>query len=45
MWLGNRKPDQWKDRQEVKLDSSDAFLKLLVAISDGTINKMIGEAA
>jgi hypothetical protein len=35
MWLGNRRPDQWRDKQEVKLDGSDAFLKVWQAISEG----------
>ena len=38
MWLGNRRPDKWKDKQELKLDSDGAFLKLWSAISDGTID-------
>ena len=42
MWLGNRRPDKWRDRQEVKLDGSDAFLKVWQAISDGTIGTLIG---
>jgi hypothetical protein len=37
MWLGNRRPDKWKDKQEVKLDDSGAFLKVWQAISDGTV--------
>ena len=36
MWLGNRRPDKWKDKQEVKLDSDGAFLKIWQAISNGT---------
>jgi hypothetical protein len=36
MWLGNRRPDKWKDKQEVKLDGSDCFLKIWQAISNGT---------
>lgn len=36
LWLMNRRPDQWRDKQELKMDSSDAFLKLWRAISDGT---------
>jgi len=35
MWLGNRRPDKWKDKQEIKMDGSDAFLKVWQAISDG----------
>jgi hypothetical protein len=41
MWLGNRRPDKWKDKQEVKLDGSDAFLKLWQAISDGTASRQL----
>jgi hypothetical protein len=41
----NRRPQQWRDRQEIKLDGSDAFIALWTAISDGSIGKMIGEAA
>jgi hypothetical protein len=44
LWLGNRRPDKWKDKQEVKLDSDGAFLKLWQAISSNTIGKL-GEAA
>lgn len=36
LWLGNRRPDQWRDKSEVKLDSSDAFLACWRAISEGT---------
>ncbi len=36
LWLGNRRPDKWKDKQEVKMDGSDAFLKVWQAISNGT---------
>lgn len=39
MWLGNRRPDRWKDKQEVKLDSDGAFIKLWQAISDGTASR------
>jgi len=35
LWLGNRRPDKWKDKQEVKLDDSGAFLKVWQAISEG----------
>ncbi len=42
MWLGNRRPAAWKDKQEVKIDGSDAFLRLWHAISDGTAEKMLG---
>jgi len=41
LWLGNRRPDKWKDKQEIKMDGSDAFLKLWQAISDGTATKEI----
>jgi hypothetical protein len=37
LWLMNRRPDKWRDKSEVKLDSDGAFLKLWQAISDGTI--------
>jgi hypothetical protein len=37
LWLMNRRPDKWRDKSEVKLDGSDAFLKVWQAISDGTI--------
>lgn len=36
LWLGNRRPDKWRDRSEVKLDSSEAFQKIWLAISNGT---------
>jgi hypothetical protein len=36
LWLGNRRPDKWHDRSEVKLDSSEAFQKIWLAISNGT---------
>ena len=42
LWLMNRRPNSWRDKQELKLDSSDAFLKLWTAISDGSIEKMLG---
>jgi hypothetical protein len=35
LWLGNRRPDKWRDKSEVKLDGSDAFLKVWRAISEG----------
>ena len=38
LWLMNRRPERWGDRQELKLDGSDAFLKIWQAISDGTAN-------
>ena len=41
MWLGNRRPDKWKDKQEVKIDSDGAFIALWSAISDGTIVKLL----
>ncbi len=34
-WLMNRKPDQWRDKQEIKMDGSEAFLKIWQAISEG----------
>jgi hypothetical protein len=39
LWLMNRRPSEWRDKSEVKLDSDGAFLKLWQAISDGTIGK------
>ena len=36
LWLMNRRPERWRDKSEVKLDGSDAFLKIWQAISDGT---------
>lgn len=35
LWLMNRRPEVWRDKQEVKLDGSDAFLKVWQAISEG----------
>ena len=35
LWLGNRRPDVWRDKQEVKLDSDGAFLRCWAAISEG----------
>ncbi len=40
LWLMNRRPDKWRDKQEVKIDGSDAFLRLWTAISDGTIDTL-----
>jgi len=37
MWLGNRRPDKWKDKQTVTMDGTDAFLNLWRQISDGTL--------
>lgn len=45
LWLMNRRPDKWRDRQEVKIDGSDAFLKMWAAISDGTINTLQSSSA
>jgi hypothetical protein len=45
LWLMNRRPDKWRDKSELKLDSSDAFLKLWTAISDGTIGQARQEVA
>ena len=28
LWLMNRRPERWRDKSEVKLDGSDAFLKI-----------------
>jgi hypothetical protein len=39
LWLSNRRPEQWRDKQEVKLDGSDAFLNMWSAISDGAFNR------
>jgi hypothetical protein len=41
LWLMNRRPDKWRDRQEVKLDGSEAFLKVWQAISDGTASRQL----
>jgi len=35
-WLANRRPDKWREKSEVKLDGSNAFLACLNAISNGT---------
>jgi len=43
LWLMNRRPDKWRAKEELKLDGSDAFLKLWSAISDGSIEKMLGK--
>jgi hypothetical protein len=45
MWLTNRKPEVWRDKSEVKLDDSGAFVKLWSAISDGTIGTLLKESA
>ena len=37
LWLHNRRPDTWREKSEIKLDSDGAFLKLWEAISDGAI--------
>ena len=42
MWLGNRRPNSWKDKQEIKMDGTDVLLSLWRAISDGTAAKAIG---
>jgi hypothetical protein len=36
-----RRPEKWKDKQEVKINGDEAFLKLWQAISDGTIAKLV----
>jgi len=36
LWLMNRRPEKWRDKQEVKIDGSEAFLAVWQAISDGT---------
>ena len=41
LWLMNRRPSGWPDRQEVKLDGPDAFVALWTAISDGTIKALV----
>jgi hypothetical protein len=33
MWLGNRRPDKWKDKQEVNVTGAEAFLNLWKHIS------------
>lgn len=45
LWLGNRRPDRWKDKQQVELDNGGAFLKLLGMISNGTAPPFPGETA
>jgi hypothetical protein len=45
LWLMNRRPDRWRDKSEVKLDGSDAFLRLWTAISDGTLGDVRQEVA
>ena len=40
LWLGNRRPDKWRDKQEAALTGADAFLAIWKAISDGTVPKM-----
>jgi len=42
VWLMNRRPDAWREKSEVRLDSSDAFLQMWQAISNGTAAKAIG---
>jgi hypothetical protein len=37
LWLGNRRPEQWRDKQEIKMDGTDCFLRIWKSISDGTI--------
>lgn len=39
LWLSNRRPDVWRDKSEVKLDSSEAFLSMHKMISDGAFNQ------
>ncbi len=34
MWLGNRRPDKWKDKQEVNLSGGEAFLAALKIMSE-----------
>ena len=36
-WLSNRRPDKWREKQELRVDGTDCFLKLWQAISDGTV--------
>lgn len=33
MWLGNRRPDKWKDKQEVNLTGAEAFVNMWKHIS------------
>lgn len=37
MWLGNRRPDKWKDKAEVELTGSEAFVAMWRAISSGNV--------
>jgi hypothetical protein len=42
LWLMNRRPDKWRaEKTELKLDGSDAFLRLWQAISDGTASRQL----
>jgi hypothetical protein len=34
MWLGNRRPDKWKDKQEVAVTGAEAFVAAWKAISE-----------
>ena len=33
--LGNRRPDKWKDKQEVQVTGAEAFVNLWKAVSSG----------
>ncbi len=34
MWLGNRRPDKWKEKQEVNLTGGEAFIEILKQMSE-----------
>lgn len=35
MWLGNRRPEKWKEKAELKLSPDEAFLEMLKIVSEG----------
>jgi hypothetical protein len=37
LWLGNRRPDKWRDKHEMKVDGTNAFLAIWKAICDETV--------
>jgi hypothetical protein len=37
LWLSNRRPDKWREKQEVALSGTEAFTAMWRAISAGTI--------
>lgn len=34
MWLGNRRPDKWKDKQEVAVTGAETFINVWKSISE-----------